>query len=203
MVKRQKAQAISLTESASLVLSPSLYLGPCSAASNKTFLEANGITHVLSIGSTPSRKIEGVVYQRLSLNDSATSLLSKVTSEACKFIDGAIGPNSKGGGKGKILVHCSAGISRSPSLVVAYLMKSRHMPLKAALGQVVRARPQVSPNPGFLQQLKQLEEELFGSVSLEVDELPKREQDRLALFADDAVMNAEVAMSGGNASGAG
>ena len=144
---------------------PSLYLGPCSAASNKSFLDTNAITHVLSIGSTPASKIEGINYHRLSLNDSASSLLSKVTDEACKIIDGALASKGKGGGKGKILVHCSAGISRSPSLVVAYLMKSRGMPLKAALGQVVRARPQVSPNPGFLSQLKALDEELFGTIS--------------------------------------
>ena len=185
MVKRQKAQAGSSTEAVSLIL-PSLYLGPCSAASNKAFLDANAIAHVLSIGSTPASKVEGVTYHRLSLNDSATSLLSKVTDEACRIIDGALASRGRGGAKGKILVHCSAGISRSPSLVVAYLMKARGMSLRAALGQVVRARPQVSPNPGFLRQLKALEEELRGSVSLDVEELPKREKDRLALFADDA-----------------
>ncbi|KAI0724975.1 protein-tyrosine phosphatase-like protein [Fomitopsis betulina] len=184
MVKRQKAQAGSSTEAVSLIL-PSLYLGPCSAASNKPFLEANTITHVLSIGSTPASKVDGVVYHRLSLNDTATSLLSKVTDEACRMIDGAVSSKGKGGGKGKILVHCSAGISRSPSLVVAYLMKSRGMSLKEALGQVARARPQVSPNPGFLRQLKELDQDLHGTLSLDVDELPKREKDRLALFVDD------------------
>lgn len=201
MVKRQKAQAGSSTstEAASLIL-PSLYLGPCSAASNKAFLDANAITHVLSIGSTPASKVDGITYHRLALNDSATSLLSKVTDEACRVIDGALasrgrGRGSGGAGAGKILVHCSAGISRSPSLVVAYLMKARGMSLRAALGQVVRARPQVSPNPGFLRQLKALEEELYGAVSLDVEELPKREKDRLALFADDA----EVARADGAA----
>ncbi|EPS94959.1 phosphatases II [Fomitopsis schrenkii] len=169
----------------SLIL-PSLYLGPCSAASNKSFLENNAITHVLSIGSTPASKVEGVTYHRLSLNDSATSLLSKVADEACKIIDSAVASKGKGGGKGKIFVHCSAGISRSPSLVVAYLMKSRGMSLKEALGHVARARPQVSPNPGFLRQLKELDQDLHGTVSLDVDELPKREKDRLALFVDDS-----------------
>ena len=52
-------------------------------------------------------------------------------------------------GMGKILVHCSAGISRSPMAVTAYLMKRRGMTLKAALGQIVRVWPQVSPNGGF------------------------------------------------------
>ena len=48
----------------------------------------------------------------------------------------------------KILVRCSAGISRSPMVVAAYLMKRKGMTLKAALGQIICARPQVSPDAG-------------------------------------------------------
>lgn len=60
------------------------------------------------------------------------------------------------------------------------------MSLKEALGQVLRARPQVSPNPGFVRQLKEMEIERFGFTTLEVDELPRREIDRLALFGGNA-----------------
>ncbi|KAI6117998.1 protein-tyrosine phosphatase-like protein [Pisolithus sp. B1] len=171
---RQASQASQ--DSASLVLPPSLYLGPCSAASSKSFLAKNSITHVLSIGASPSAQVDGVAYQRLSINDSVSSSIAKVTDTACNLIDKALASKK---GKGKILVHCSAGISRSPMVVAAYLMKRKR-------NDIIRVRPQVSPNAGFLQQLKDLEMELYGSVSLEVDELPKREKDRLALFAEDA-----------------
>ncbi|KAI6014173.1 protein-tyrosine phosphatase-like protein [Pisolithus marmoratus] len=179
--KRQASQASQ--DSVSLVLPPSLYLGPCSAASSKQYLLKNSITHVLSIGASPSVQVDGVTYQRLSISDSASSSIAKVTDTACNTIDAAIAPKK---GKGKILVHCSAGISRSPMVVAAYLMKRKGMTLKEALGQIVRVRPQISPNAGFLQQLKDMEMELYGRVSLDVDELPKREKDRLALFAEDA-----------------
>ena len=56
------------------------------------------------------------------------------------------------------------------------------MTLRAALGQIVRVRPQISPNAGVLKQLREVVVELYGSCSLEVEELPKREKDRLALF---------------------
>jgi len=154
----------------------------------------------LSIGVNPSSqgdgKVDGVKYHRLSINDSTSSSISKIANTACEIIDSAIAiasestlasPSKKGGGNGKILVHCSAGISRSPMVVAAYLMKRKGMTLKAALGQIIRVRPQVSPNAGFLRQLKEMELELFGTAvsSLEgVDELPKREKDRLALFEE-------------------
>jgi atypical dual specificity phosphatase len=149
---------------------------------------------VLSIGASPSAKVDGVTYHRLSLSDSASSSISKTTDAACEIIDGAIAAASslKGAGtvptgrpgRGRILVHCSAGISRSPTVVAAYLMRRRGMTLKGALGQIVRVRPQISPNPGFLRQLKEMEVALYGSCSLEVEELPKREKDRLALFEE-------------------
>ena len=109
MAKGKKAQSTQPTESVSTIL-PSLFLGPCSAASNKAFLTANSITHVLSVGSTPSSKIDGVTYLRLSLNDSPNSSISKVSDDACKAIDEATASKGKakggvggigGGGKGK------------------------------------------------------------------------------------------------------
>jgi atypical dual specificity phosphatase len=201
MGKRQHQSSKPPHNPVSLVLPPSLYLGPCSAASSKQFLTSNSITDVLSIGANPSSqgggRVDGVTYHRLSINDSTSSSISKIADAACEIIDSAIAStssesskNTKGGngnGNGKILVHCSAGISRSPMVVAAYLMKRKGMTLKAALGQIIRVRPQVSPNAGFLQQLKEMEMELLGTAvsSLEgVDELPKREKDRLALFEE-------------------
>jgi atypical dual specificity phosphatase len=179
MVKREKSKAPQ--DPVSLVVPPSLYLGPCSAASSQPFLTRNSITHVLSIGANPATKVDGVTYHRLSLSDSVSSSISKTIEAACKIIDGAIASKN---GTGKILVHCSAGISRSPMVVAAYLMNRKGMILKDALGQIVRVRPQVSPNSGFLRQLKEMEMELYGSSSLDVKEFPKREKDRLALFEE-------------------
>ncbi|KLO13169.1 phosphatases II, partial [Schizopora paradoxa] len=160
---------------------PSLYLGPCSAASSKAFLSSNAVTHVLSVGATPTNPVEGVVYQRISISDSPSSSITKVCDAACDIIDAALRSHK---GKGKIFVHCSAGISRSPMVfeMVQYLMQRRGMSLREALSQIVRVRPQVSPNAGFLAQLKELELELRGEASLDVEELPKREKDRLELL---------------------
>ncbi|KAL4257524.1 Protein-tyrosine phosphatase-like protein [Pleurotus pulmonarius] len=182
MGKRQTSTASS--DAVSLVLPPSLYLGPCSAASSKPFLASNAITDVLSIGTSPAATVESVTYHRLSLTDSATSSIEKIVDSACDIIDSALVSKNPNGAPGKILVHCSAGISRSPTIVAAYLMKRKGMSLKDALGCIVHVRPQISPNAGFLRQLKDMEMELFGTVSLEVEELPRQKKDRIALFKD-------------------
>ncbi|KIM48479.1 hypothetical protein M413DRAFT_62827 [Hebeloma cylindrosporum] len=170
------------TDAVSVIIPSALYLGPCSSASSIPFLTSNSINHVLSIGSTPSPRVDDVTYHRLGLKDSTSSSIASTIDSAIEVIDNALGSNK---GRGRILVHCSAGVSRSPTVVVGYLMKKRGMSPKVALGYVVRARPQVSPNPGFLEQLKAMEEGLYGGVStLEVDELQRREVDRLALFSD-------------------
>ncbi|KAF6744671.1 protein-tyrosine phosphatase-like protein [Ephemerocybe angulata] len=209
--------------SATIVPGTFIYLGPFSAASSSSsrskvpFVTTHAITHVLSIGRSPGRKLDGVVYHRLALNDSETASIAATLDAAIEIIDaalecrtrlgggssgsrtvlhrdGALGPsgdNANGHGDGgtgrtRILVHCSAGVSRSPTIVVGYLMKQRGMTLREALGCVLSVRPQVLPNPGFLAQLKTLEVELTGMSTVEVDELPKREVDRLAMFLGEA-----------------
>jgi atypical dual specificity phosphatase len=168
-------------DAATLIFPPNLFLGPLSSASFTAFISSHSITHILSIGSTPDTHIPGVVYNRLSLTDSPSSPISKTIDAANDFIDAAIASHNR---SGKILIHCSAAVSRSPTIVVAYLMTRHRLSLKQALGLVVRLRPSVSPNAGFLAQLRDLEKDLFGRVTLEVEALPRRKQDRLALFEE-------------------
>jgi protein-tyrosine phosphatase len=59
-----------------------------------------------------------------------------------------------------VLVHCYAGISRSSSTVMSYLMKKYNLSLKTAFEHVRSCRWFVNPNPGFCRQLKQFEKEL-------------------------------------------
>jgi protein-tyrosine phosphatase len=58
---------------------------------------------------------------------------------------------------GCVLVHCNAGVSRSVTVVVAYLMKTKNMSLKQALDLVKTKRPTMCPNEGFQTQLQTYE----------------------------------------------
>lgn len=55
--------------------------------------------------------------------------------------------------KHKILVHCMAGISRSVSLIVYYLMKKHNMPFDIAYNRVLQSRSIANPNDSFKAQL--------------------------------------------------
>jgi hypothetical protein len=59
--------------------------------------------------------------------------------------------------RGNVLVHCFAGISRSSTLVLAYLIKEENVPLLRGIEMLRARRPIVCPNIGFFRQLKQFE----------------------------------------------
>ena len=61
-----------------------------------------------------------------------------------------------------VLVHCLAGISRSVTVTVAYLMARHAMSLNQAYDHVKRCKPNISPNFTFMGQLLDFEKDLSG-----------------------------------------
>lgn len=66
---------------------------------------------------------------------------------ACSFIQSALAQG------GKVLVHCAMGVSRSPTVVCAYLMSTQRLSARAAIQYVRKRRPKIHPNYGFMKQL--------------------------------------------------
>jgi len=61
-------------------------------------------------------------------------------------------------GRGEnVLVHCQEGISRSASIVLAYLIAYKRIDLETAMEDVRNARKCIMPNEGFIRQLKDFE----------------------------------------------
>lgn len=66
-----------------------------------------------------------------------------------------------------VVVHCAAGMSRSPTLVIAYLMIENRWSFEEAINFVKKRRPIVEPNIGFVKQLKGLEFKLRSYKKLQ------------------------------------
>jgi len=89
-------------------------------------------------------------YKYIPMDDSPSQDLLSNLPEALNFIHSELEQGHT------VLVHCAAGISRSASVVIAYLMMTRGMTLAEAYQYVKSRRPIVEPNPGFIQQLSTL-----------------------------------------------
>lgn len=61
-----------------------------------------------------------------------------------------------------VLVHCLAGVSRSVTVTLAYLIQTEALSLNEAFTLVRSRKPDVSPNFHFMQQLNTFEQEIRG-----------------------------------------
>ena len=129
---------------------------------NEGELQDLGITHILNaahgnkyyhVQTGPDYyRRSGIIYHGIPAMDMFTFKLDRYFDEACDFIAKAVGTKNSEKLNGKIYVHCKEGVSRSASLVLAYLVRDQEMELKEAV-RIVRSKREISPNDGFLQQL--------------------------------------------------
>lgn len=138
---------------------PFLYLGSAYHASECEFLANLHITALLNVSRRASEACTTRLhYKWIPVEDSHTADISSHFQEAIDFIDCV---REKGG---KVLVHCEAGISRSPTICMAYLMKTKQFRLKDAFDYIKQRRSVISPNFGFMGQLLQYESEILPST---------------------------------------
>lgn len=142
---------------------PSLYLcGACAIVRPETIENLKikfvvNATIELPDTPLPDKKPD---YLRVPIKDSRESVLIDYFDQVADMIETTRGKD------GRSLVHCVAGVSRSVSLVLAYLMKYADMSLKNAFQHVRSVRPQIRPNTGFFKQLIEYEQRLFGTTTV-------------------------------------
>jgi len=119
-----------------------------------------GVTHVLNAGKGhEANQIDtnagyfrraGIDFLGVPAIDSPTFPLHSYFKDAASFIEQGLASG------GKVYVHCECGISRAPTLVVAFLLQRRGLSLRQALA-AVRSKRSIYPNAGFLDQLIDLD----------------------------------------------
>ncbi|KAL7385841.1 hypothetical protein ABVT39_001073 [Epinephelus coioides] len=142
-------------------ITPTLFLSGADAPLNAALMSQKGIT--LIVNATLSHTCPaypGVECVRVPVSDLPSARLGDHFDRVAERIHG----NRAGG----TLVHCVVGMSRSPALVMAYLMRYRGVTLCQAHRWVQDSRPFVRLNAGFWEQLLQYERRLYGKNSVRV-----------------------------------
>ncbi|XP_075995233.1 dual specificity protein phosphatase 8 isoform X1 [Genypterus blacodes] len=135
---------------------PHLYLGSQKDVLNKDLMAQNGITYVLNASNTCPKPdfISESHFMRIPVNDNYCEKLLPWLEKTNEFIDKAKVSNCR------VIVHCLAGISRSATIAIAYIMKTMGLSSDDAYRFVKDRRPSISPNFNFLGQLLEFEKGL-------------------------------------------
>ncbi|XP_060083943.1 uncharacterized protein LOC132563208 [Ylistrum balloti] len=159
-----------------------LYLGSHRDAMSQDIIQMNDISYILNVSTTcpqPPFIQEGHFF-RIPVNDNYSAKMIPFFEEAFQFLDKVREAN------GCVLVHCLAGISRSPTLAIAYVMKHLNMSSDDAYRYVKDKRPTISPNFNFLGQLLEFEKNFRNNE----ESKPKRD----AFCRPSEVRNMSMAM---------
>ncbi|RDX75428.1 Protein-tyrosine-phosphatase MKP1, partial [Mucuna pruriens] len=135
-----------------------VYLGGDAVAKDRDILKQNGITHVLNcVGFVcPEYFQADFVYRTLWLQDSPSEDITSILYDVFDYFEDV---REQGG---RVFVHCCQGVSRSTSLVIAYLMWREGRSFDDAFQFVKAARGIADPNMGFACQLLQCQKRVHA-----------------------------------------
>jgi protein-tyrosine phosphatase len=146
-------------------ISPNLYLSSVNPAQDLILLKQLQVNCVLNVTGYEhnSNKLRfeidyppEITAKHIIMADEMNVKISDHFDEALGFIHENIGKNTLN----KILIHCEAGISRSPTIVIAYLMRYQNQSLKNAYDIVKQRKNNVGPHAGFFEELIQFEQQI-------------------------------------------
>lgn len=174
-------------------ITPNLYLGCAKIARSKYFLDSNRIHGIINVTTRePNVYPESYDYLRVSIDDDPKEKIHLFFNDVVEFIrrHHTLGHS--------VLIHCQMGISRSATLIIAYLMIDGRKTLGEAFQQVKNVRQIIDPNDGFIKQLRELEISLFGrtmtlkrinSSDLSIDESSDAVMKHVITVLEDFVVN--------------
>lgn len=128
-----------------------IYQGNLESAKDKDYLISIGITHILILGDLGIFHKNAFTYKKIIVNDTLDENIYDYFQSAYEFIEECIY------NKGKVLIHCAAGISRSSAFTLCYLIKKDKLSYKNAMAILIEKRPCSNPNKNFRKQLKKWE----------------------------------------------
>ena len=155
-----------VSDEPSEVIDNFLWLGDFEDSKNFALLEKKGIKYILNCAGYeisnvyPTKNGIEKVFKIYANDRSRYNIVESNLSDCINFIDECKKNN------GKILVHCVAGMNRSATMVVGYIVtKYKNVDLLSAVEMVAKKRPWILTNEGFKRQLIQYAHSI-GKLSL-------------------------------------
>lgn len=125
-------------------------------------LQQNHITHIVSVfkDSLPEKFQSKYIVKSVPVDDDEFTNIIQYFDDVCNFINQALFPEETGFERGVkkafktcVFVVCQAGVSRSSTILAAYLMKKYNLTPDQAIHAIQRKRSTVQPNENFREQL--------------------------------------------------
>ncbi|XP_012686084.2 dual specificity protein phosphatase 19-like [Clupea harengus] len=131
------------------LIKPFILISSQDAAQDIDTLRKYKVTHILNVAYGVENAFPDLFhYKTVTVLDVPETDITSCFQECFAFIDQARDQGSV------VLLHCNAGVSRSASVAIAYLMSRDALSFQEAFDAVKAVRPSIRPNPGFLTQLK-------------------------------------------------
>ena len=138
---------------ASEIIEDKLYLGNEGSSFSKKKLKKKGITDIIIVGYNLYKFYpEDFNYKQIEIDDNEHEEILKYFIPIILYI---LNNEDK-----VFFIHCQAGISRSASIVISIIMFMKKLNFEEAFKFVSNKRKIISPNFGFIQQLKEFQEML-------------------------------------------
>lgn len=150
-----------------------VYISDGETAQCREILDDYKITHIINMTADIECKfVKHFKYIVFPIEDTVDEDIGVYFDVGIKFINNALKENKNN----RVLVHCWAGVSRSASLLVAYLIKKHKITFFDAIDKI-RAIRYIRPNYGFIRHLYKFQVKVTGNRELPDDLDPEDFED--------------------------
>jgi hypothetical protein len=129
---------------------PGIYLGDATQSQNQEIMK--DFQGVINVTDDVPNKFEDKIYYRISIKDVGFTDTIPTLQCAFRFIE-----DHK-----PVFIHCFAAISRSPSVIIAYIMWKDKIPFQEAYKMVQDKKSDIDPVFAFCAQLTVHEKEIHA-----------------------------------------